>query len=481
MRGVSGATACSRLNPDRAAENLQHVFDRGRDGHGPQAEGPPPELQIGEREEVVDQPAEALGVPVDDGEEPAPRRRIVPGAAEERLRVALDGGEGGPELVRHVGHEVSPDHLEPAELRHVVEDEDEAERLSVHSPQAGPVRLERAPLAAAEGHVARHHRGAGTELASQLGQCGIAGQLRERAALAVELGRDVEDLPRAPVQQHDAAVEVRDQHALHHPAENRLDPLSLDAQLGDGRGHAPSHLAELRLEETELVTPLGGEIGRRPAGREPLGEADQPLQAAEHPAREGERGGEPEERRDHEPGEQEVIDACDVLLHGGEGQRSAHDPHLRRAGLPPGDVDEPRPDGRAVPDALATAAREGLAHLGSVCMVLERLGGPRRFAQHPTIGADDRQADAEIRRETPASGVERIPRRPGQGLPHDPHLGEQAPRQRVDLVALERDRDIGNRRHQHARERGERGQEEAEDEPTRPARRGETCTRHHGQ
>ena len=85
----------------------------------------------------------------------------------------------------------------------------------------------------------------------------------------------------------------------------------------------------MRLEETELVTPLGGEIRRRSAGREPLGEADQPLQAAEHPAREGERGGEPEERRDHEPGEQEVIDACDVLLHGGEGQRSAHDPHLR--------------------------------------------------------------------------------------------------------------------------------------------------------
>ena len=65
----------------RIAEDLEHVFDRGRDGHGPQAEGPPPELQIGEREEVVDQPAEALGVPVDDGEEPAPRCRIVPGAA----------------------------------------------------------------------------------------------------------------------------------------------------------------------------------------------------------------------------------------------------------------------------------------------------------------------------------------------------------------------------------------------------------------
>jgi hypothetical protein len=51
-------------------------------------------------------------VAVDDGEEAPRGLAVVAGRAEERLRVALDGGEGSPQLVRDVGDEVAADHLE---------------------------------------------------------------------------------------------------------------------------------------------------------------------------------------------------------------------------------------------------------------------------------------------------------------------------------------------------------------------------------
>src|SRR5439155_443266 len=54
----------------------------------------------------------------------------------------------------------------------------------------------------------------------------------------------------------------------------------------------------------------------------------------------------------------------------------------------------------------------------------------------------------------------------------DARLGQEALAERLDLVPLDRERDVGDRRRERGAERRERRQDELEDEPTARARRG---------
>ena len=74
---------------------------------------------------------------IDDGQEAPGRLPVVARSTEERLGVALDGGERRAQLVRDVGHEIAPDDLEPPELGDVVQHEHEAEGLAVGVRAAG--------------------------------------------------------------------------------------------------------------------------------------------------------------------------------------------------------------------------------------------------------------------------------------------------------------------------------------------------------
>ena len=62
--------------------------------------------------------------------------RSSPAGAEQRLGVALDGRERRAQLVRDVGDEVAPDHLQPTQLGDVVQHEHEAEGVAVGSRAA---------------------------------------------------------------------------------------------------------------------------------------------------------------------------------------------------------------------------------------------------------------------------------------------------------------------------------------------------------
>ena len=86
-------------------------------------------LEPGQAEHVQDQLVEPLDLLVDPFQEPAVDRLVVEGPVEQGLRVGLDRGQRGLELVRRVGDEVLPHPLEAAEVGDVVEDE--------HGPRRG--------------------------------------------------------------------------------------------------------------------------------------------------------------------------------------------------------------------------------------------------------------------------------------------------------------------------------------------------------
>ena len=86
-------------------------------------------LDPGELEEVLDQRLQPVGMMQYGVDEAAQRGRIVHGAVQQGLDIALDGGQGGPELVGHVGHEVLPDLLEAPQFGRVVEHGDHAVQL----------------------------------------------------------------------------------------------------------------------------------------------------------------------------------------------------------------------------------------------------------------------------------------------------------------------------------------------------------------
>ena len=84
-----------------AAAASEHRPDVGVDG----ADGELAAAEAGQVEQVLDQPGQADGLGVDAEQGAAALGRVVDGAVEQRLGVALDGGERGLELVADAGQE----------------------------------------------------------------------------------------------------------------------------------------------------------------------------------------------------------------------------------------------------------------------------------------------------------------------------------------------------------------------------------------
>ena len=374
--------------------------------------------------------------------------------------------------MRHVGDEVAADDLEPAQLAHVVQHEHVAEGLPVGAAQPGAVHLEGGALGAVERQVARDDRAARGERAQRLAHLRLARDLDQWPPRAVVAGGQGEQLAGALVHERHPADEVGHQHALHHAAQDRLQPLALDAQRRDGGRHLARHVRELRLEDAQVVAPLGRQVGRGRAAGDGARERDQPLDTSEQAAGEDERGREAEEHRGEEPPDEEPAEMRHVLRHRREGQRRAHDAYALAARLPPGGVEEPDADRAALTDGSPLAGRQRGAELGPVGVVLERLRGARRLAEHTSVRCDHGQADAEVGGEPRAGRIELRAGRPGQGLARQARLGQEALAERLDLMPLERERDVGDRAHERGGERRQRRQDELEDEPTARARRG---------
>ena len=92
-------------------------------------------LDAAEVEQVVDDPADPEGLGVDARGQPLGDLGV--GLHGQGLGQQAQGPDGGLQLVADVGHEVAADLLEPAALRHVLDDGDDAERPSAVVDQPG--------------------------------------------------------------------------------------------------------------------------------------------------------------------------------------------------------------------------------------------------------------------------------------------------------------------------------------------------------
>ena len=102
---------------------------------------------------------------------------LLEGAVQEGLEVALDGGEGGAELVGDVGHELRAHLLEAAELRDVVEDDDHP-GLVAREAEGDGMHLQDALRGVGQFDLPAHHLavGRGPALAEEAVQVHVADQ-----------------------------------------------------------------------------------------------------------------------------------------------------------------------------------------------------------------------------------------------------------------------------------------------------------------
>ena len=158
---------------------------------------------------------------------------ILERAAQQRLQVAVDGGERGAQLVGDVGHELRAYLLEPPELGDVVQHHDDAgiiggqpqrHRIGLDGALEGPGH---AQLASDDGALA-----AQPAPADQLVQADVADDLEQRRALGPR-GLEAEHRPGALVHQYDVAAAIDGQHALDHAVEDRADLGPLVLEIGE--------------------------------------------------------------------------------------------------------------------------------------------------------------------------------------------------------------------------------------------------------
>ncbi len=197
----------------------------------------PARLYSGQLQQVLDQRLKPVGVVLDRRHETTQRGRIVHGAVQQRLDIALDGGQRRPQFVGHVGHEVFPDLLESPQFGHVVEHGDYAVKLLADA-YGGQVYLEDvlAPLQRQVEHGVRvqgwHRVDGGVHRALQV-------------MVANHLDRPLVQTPGVH---------------LHHALESRVDHQDTPFRRGqhDAFGHAGEHGFELGVFFPYLCNPFPG-------------------------------------------------------------------------------------------------------------------------------------------------------------------------------------------------------------------------------
>jgi hypothetical protein len=233
-------------------------------------------LQPAQRQEVVDEPAHALGLLQHDAQEPLGRRRVRARRTHQRFDEARERGERRAQLVAGVGDEIGP-HARQRELLGDVVERDEKEG----------------------GRIGQPHRADG----DRIDPLGIA-------ALAVGDGRAL-PLRGAPERLHELRRAEREGQGIAGPRGGKFAPRQA---VGEAQGSARiehEDRARRRFRDRlhgrirpdgPSVPPAGGRAPRdgraarhegrhehdRPEGREPVGDGHRPQGAGE---REGESGG----------------------------------------------------------------------------------------------------------------------------------------------------------------------------------------------
>ncbi len=337
-------------------ERAPDLFDQRRQRYALRARRPGARLDAREVEQVVHQLLHAPRVGQHLRHEIAAylRRHVLAG---EGLRVAANHGERRLQLVRHVGHEVPPDRLEPPQPGDVVQDQHGAapgERMGGEQ-HAALVHLDLEDRGFPAGQGALDHV-VGGAVAEQL-----QGRRRHR------VGREVEQAARCGVEHGHGPHAVERDDALGHRGHQRRHLRALALQLAHAPRQAFVERAQRACQVAHLVAAARVDHGTLTAG-DGLGGVAQPEERARHGAREAE-GQEPAHGQRQQPAEQ---DGVLRVLHGGvhlrqrrgDADRAARDRHRH--------LQLPAPGGHAVADVGAGAAGEGFAELRAGGVVLER-------------------------------------------------------------------------------------------------------------
>jgi hypothetical protein len=159
--------------------------------------------------------------------------------------------------VRGVGDEVAPQALEPAQIGHVVEDDEDPAR---RRRQTLGAHQDASRLDAADEDLALHRRAsAAPRLLEQLVQGRIAHELDRQ--LAHDVVGDEQHLAQRGVDERDAAVLVDEQHALAHALEDSREQVAFRHQLSEARAQTVGQLLERASEIREVVFTLGAGAG----------------------------------------------------------------------------------------------------------------------------------------------------------------------------------------------------------------------------
>ena len=229
---------------NHAAEDLTHVAAR-------HLQRLLTRIETRQAQQVLDQPLHARRVPRDDLEELVRAvgiRRLV----EQRFHVSANGGERRPQLVRHVGDEVAPDLIGPAQIGDVVQDEHGA-----------------AAAGAGDGCGSGHERSARIArqrhlLAADLVAAQRARQLRRDVGMPNHFeirpagGRRVhaQHVLRGAIHQLQPSLPIDDEHALDHAGEDRAHPRAIARELFDPSAQLLHRGVERPRDGAELVGPV---------------------------------------------------------------------------------------------------------------------------------------------------------------------------------------------------------------------------------
>ncbi len=201
-------------------------------------------LDAGEVEQVVDDAADPEGLVVD-----APGQalgHVGVGLGDQRLGQEAQRAHRRLELVAHVGHEVAADLLEPAALRDVLDQRDDAERPAPVVDLAG-AHLQRAP-------------GRAVEVEGALGRALVPGVLQDvghrLGGQGVTVAADHQGVG-APVAVDHRAVLVAQHDALGERVERAAQADGVGARLGHRLGGPAGHLLEVGQRGLDVVLVLG--------------------------------------------------------------------------------------------------------------------------------------------------------------------------------------------------------------------------------
>ena len=293
-------------------------------------------------------------VPRDDLEELA-RAVGIGRVVEQRFHISANRRERRPQLVRHVGDEVAPDLIGPAQIGDVVQDEHGAAAAGA-GDGCGPGHERSARIARQRQLLAARPRRREARRVSCAAMSGC--RITSRYGPAGGGRIDAQHVLRGAIHELQPPLPIDDEHAFDHAGEDGAHPRAIARQLLDPSAQLLHRGVERTGDRAELVGPVVVRGSRQVPGRIAIRDARDRLNAAAS-------GADSSHETASAIGMATAIAlsaarriAAQLLVDVGQRQGQAHEPH-HRMGCPNSDVQHVGIDGRAVALARADATLRG--------------------------------------------------------------------------------------------------------------------------